>query len=249
MFLTIIDCAKETIKTDWKDIVIKYLTNQPTNKLDKILEEDNYLPAYNQIFRCFNYFNIKKTRVVILGQDPYPTIFDDKAPNANGLAFSTGNGNIPASLKNIFKELHSEYIPIYEQLYKRGKIKDKIPKLRTNPDLSDWAKQGVLLINTVLTTTKGEKLGHQYLGWERFVGKIISYISLRSECVCFIIWGGKAAKYIKYINDLETVSVISSSHPSPLSFKKTNNPFITSKCFFRCNKFLIKNKQCGIVWF
>ena len=222
--MSIIKCASDTITTNWKPIVVDILKQIDTSGINEILVENNYLPCYNNIFECFNYSSVEDLNVVIMGQDPYPG-----KQYANGLAFSTGNGKIPPSLRNIFKELNYEF-----------------GTLRINSDLTDWAKQGVLLLNTVLTTETGKRDAHKKIGWEIFTSKLINYISLNMSHVCFMLWGNKSQKLAKYINNESYI--IQCSHPSPLSFYKSNVPMWQSYCFTECSDYLRDNGIGYIKW-
>ena len=175
-------------------------------------------PHPSKIFRAFDYFDPKNTKVVILGQDPYHT------PGvAHGLSFSTESSNpIPPSLQNIFKEIELEYgAPINK-----------------DPDLTRWAKQGVLLLNASLTVKSGLANSHAEYGWHMFTDAVIKALSDKEEHIVFLLWGAFAGKKETEI-DFTKHEVLKAPHPSPLS---------AHKGFFGCNHFKLANdylKQNG----
>lgn len=198
--------------------------------LDAIMVEVNSMinegkiiyPEYENIFAAFNKTPLDKVRVVILGQDPY-----HQPMEANGLAFSVNaRVNIPPSLRNIFKELESD-----------------LSIVRTNTDLSDWAEQGILLLNTALTVEQGCPNSHKLL-WQSFTDDVINFINELKKPVMFVLWGKNAQSKKKYIaNPIHTV--IESAHPSPLGAYRG---FWNSKPFSRINEALIQNNQLPIKW-
>ena len=162
-------------------------------------------------------------KVVILGQDPYHGVGE-----ANGLCFSVNEGiKMPPSLNNIYKELYSD-----------------LGIKRTSTDLSDWAKSGVLLLNSVLTVEKDKPASHKFIGWEEFTDKIIQKLNEKEKPIVFILWGNFAKSKIKYITNKHHL-IISSSHPSPFS---VNYGFFGSKPFSRTNEFLRMNGFKEIDW-
>ena len=214
------------ITGDWYDIL--YNSNI-SNKLDKILNkiksisDKKVYPSYENIFRALNLTQFKDVKVVIIGQDPY-----HGENEANGLAFSINKEvKITPSLRNIFKEL-----------------KNDLNIDRTNTDLSSWAKQGVLLLNSVLTVEKDTPLSHSNIGWQEITNYIIKYISSNKNNVVFILWGNFAKQY-KEIIDSSKHLIIESAHPSPFS---ANRGFFNSKPFSRTNNYLKKNNQSVIDW-
>lgn len=168
-------------------------------------------PSANDLFNAFKLTDFKDIKVVILGQDPY-----HGEKEAMGLSFSVRRGvRTPPSLRNIFKEL-----------------KDDLNITRTDTDLSDWAKQGVFLLNTVLTVEKDKANSHKEIGWEIFTDYVISQIDEKLDNVVFILWGRQARDKKKIMSNKNNY-IIESAHPSPLSayhgffgskpFSKTNN--------------------------
>lgn len=171
-------------------------------------------PPMNDIFNALRYTSYADTRVVILGQDPY-----HGEGQAHGLCFSVKDGTPPPpSLKNIFKELETD-------------LGIKPPK---NPELTGWARQGVLLLNTTLTVREGSPQSHKGHGWEIFTDRVISLLSKREEPIVFILWGGNA-RAKKSLIDTKRHCIIESAHPSPLS---AYNGFFGSRPFSRANDFL-----------
>ncbi|HLR60443.1 MAG TPA: uracil-DNA glycosylase [Pseudogracilibacillus sp.] len=204
------------IKTDWKDILKKESEKTYFKNLELFLNEayenKQIFPKYQDIFNALNTTPYKDVKVVILGQDPYHGI-----NQAHGLSFSVKQGNkLPPSLNNIFKELTDD-------------LDVKKPE---QGDLTAWAKQGVLLLNTVLTVESGKANSHAKQGWERFTDEIILSLNEKEHPIIYILWGAHAQKKIKLI-DTNKHFIIKSVHPSPLSayrgffgskpFSKTNN--------------------------
>jgi uracil-DNA glycosylase len=182
------------------------------------------LPAPDNIFTALNLTPLDKVRVVILGQDPYPTPGD-----AHGLAFSyVGNNRLPASLRNIFKELAS----------------DTRSSARTNGNLSGWAQQGVLLLNTALTVEAGAAGAHLKYGWSDLADQAISAVSAHSSGAVFVLWGS-AAHIRRARVDENRHLVIASAHPSPLS---AHRGFFGSKPFSRANAWLVGKGLPIIDW-
>ena len=215
------------IGNDW-DIVLEeeYKKDYFLKIKDKVREEyknKTIFPPANKVFYALRETSYKDTLVVILGQDPYHGIGE-----ANGLCFSVNRGiKMPPSLKNIYKELY-----------------DDLGIVRNDTDLSDWAHEGVLLLNSVLTVEKDKPASHKNIGWEEFTDSIIKKLNEKSEPVVFILWGNFAKSKIKYITNKKHL-IISSSHPSPFS---VNYGFFGSKPFSRTNEFLRKNGMKEIKW-
>ena len=185
--------------------------------INKAYKERPIFPPKNYILRALSLTDYKDVKVVILGQDPYHGVGE-----ANGLAFSVNDGiKLPPSLQNIYKELNSDLnIPI-----------------STKGDLTCWAKEGVLLLNTVLTVEKGRPASHKNLGWENFTDAIIKKINEKDTPVVFILWGNFAKSKKSLITNPKHL-IIESSHPSPFS---CNYGFFGSRPFSRANKFLGEN--------
>jgi uracil-DNA glycosylase len=180
-------------------------------------------PPGKHIFRAFDLTPFEKVKVVILGQDPYHT-----PGAAMGFCFSVPEGNRPQpSLQNIFKEIESD-----------------TGVRRTRTDLSDWAEQGVFLLNSVLTVRAGEAGSHAKRGWENFTDCAIRALSEEREHLVFILWGSYAISK-KALIDTSKHLVITSPHPSPLS---VHRGFYGSKPFTRANAYLVAHGQEPIRW-
>ncbi|MFA0357509.1 uracil-DNA glycosylase [Vibrio breoganii] len=182
-------------------------------------------PAPEHVFAAFEQTPIEKTKVVILGQDPY------HGPNqAHGLSFSVLPGNkIPPSLRNIYKEL-SQDIEGFEV-----------------PDhgyLKSWAEQGVLLLNTVLTVEQGKAHSHAKSGWEIFTLRAIEYLVNQQKNIVFILWGAHAQKKVASIN-ADDHCILTSPHPSPLSARRG---FFGCRHFSLANRYLDQHGKNGINW-
>jgi len=184
----------------------------------------NILPKEHLIFKAFELCPFNKVKVVILGQDPYPT-----KGHANGLSFSVNDdvNQLPKSLKNIFKELADDL--------------NKPERICGN--LNDWAKQGVLLLNTTLTVREGEVESHINKGWEIFTNSVISALQKKNNIV-YVLWGKKAQRMSCFINKNNNY-IINSSHPSPLSAYRG---FFGSKPFSKTNQYLLIKDKTPIIW-
>ena len=192
--------------------------------INKEYKEKTIFPPKNYILRALAFTDYPQVKVVILGQDPYHGVGE-----ANGLSFSVNPGTkLPPSLKNIYKELSN----------------DLNINIGDNGDLTFWAKQGVLLLNSVLTVEKDKPASHKNLGWEKFTDAIIKKINEKQEPVVFILWGNFAKSKIPLITN-KCHYIISSSHPSPFS---CNYGFFGSSPFSKTNKFLASTNQTTINW-
>ena len=180
-------------------------------------------PKYEDLFNALRYTDYNDVKVVILGQDPYHGINE-----AHGLSFSVkDNVKRPPSLNNIFKELESDL---------------GIKKM--NNDLTNWAKQGVLLLNSIMSVVKDSPLSHKEKGWEIFTDNIIKKLNEREKPMVFILWGGYARSKKQLITN-KNHYIIESVHPSPLS---AYHGFFGSRPFSKANNFLIKNNIEPIDW-
>ena len=181
-------------------------------------------PPKKQILAAFEKTAYEDVKVVIIGQDPYHG--DNQA---NGLAFSVNKGvECPPSLKNIFKAI--EY--------------DLGIKMTSNGDLSIGARQGVFLLNTILTVRAGCPQSHCNIGWEKFTNKVVEILNNREKPMVFLLWGNNAKQKLKLI-DTNKHLVLTSVHPSPLSFY---HGFLECKHFSKANEFLLKNGMTAIDW-
>ncbi len=181
-------------------------------------------PNMNDIFNALKYTDYKDVKVVILGQDPY------HQPNqAHGLCFSVKKGvNPPPSLQNMYKEIYAEYgYPIPQ-----------------HGELTYWAEQGVLMMNTVLTVRESQPNSHKGMGWEIFTDNVIYLLNLRPEPMVFLLWGANARAKKKIITNPNHL-VLESAHPSPLS---AYNGFFGNGHFKKANDFLKQHKMTEIDW-
>ncbi len=215
------------IHPSWHTILAWEFEKPYWNKLADFIKSEYStkvcFPQGKYIFRAFDTTPFDQVRVVILGQDPYHT-----AGAAMGLSFSVPNGlRVQPSLRNIFKEIESD---IWIQ--------------RTRTDLSDWAEQWVLLMNTVLTVREWEPTSHQHMGWEDFTDAVICALSREREGIIFILWGNSAIAK-KSIIDVTRHHIIESPHPSPFS---ASRGFFGSRPFSRANTYLREHEQEDIVW-
>ena len=180
-------------------------------------------PKYSDVFNAFRFTDYDEVKVVILGQDPY-----HGEGEAHGLSFSVHDDvKRPPSLNNILKELYND-----------------VGVIRNGNDLTDWAKQGVLLLNSVLTVVKDTPLSHKGKGWEIFTDNVIRYLNDREKPIVFILWGSYARSKKELITN-KNHFIIESAHPSPLS---ASRGFFGSRPFSRTNAFLEKNGIPKINW-
>lgn len=210
----------EKLKNIWDSLEFKEFYKKVMHEYE--LKE--IYPPKDYIFNALRLTSYKDTKVVIVGQDPY-----HGEGEAHGLSFSVQKGvKIPPSLKNIYKELYSDLGIVPEN----------------NGDLSNWAKQGVLLLNSVLTVEKDKAASHRNIGWDVLTDYIIKMLNLKEEPIVFILWGNFAKKKAKLITN-EKHLIITSAHPSPLS---ASRGFFGSKPFSKANNFLVNNKLKPIDW-
>lgn len=214
-------------KNEWKNVLSDEIKKEYYTKLitfiDNEYKVDTIYPLYDNIYKSLDLTDYNDVRVVILGQDPYHGIGE-----AHGLSFSVEQGiSMPPSLRNIFKELKSD-----------------LNIDRQNTDLTDWANQGVLLLNSILTVKKDTPLSHKNKGWEKFTDKIIEILGERDEPIVFILWGNYARSKKDLIKNKKHL-IIESAHPSPLSAPRG---FFGSKPFSKTNVFLEKCGYKKIEW-
>jgi len=219
---------EKNIKHEWKLLLQKNTKLNNLNTINNFLitsskSEKNIFPKMDDIFRSLSFSAPKDINVVIVGQDPYHSY-----GQANGLAFSVNEGTtLPPSLKNIYKELESDL----------GIIESE------NGNLESWAKQGVLLLNTILTVEESRPGSHQGIGWEEITDCFLKNIG-NNGAVVFILWGAKAQDKENVIVKKNNL-IIKSPHPSPLSAYRG---FFNSKPFSRTNKFLESQGKKAINW-
>ncbi|WNL29815.1 uracil-DNA glycosylase [Aliarcobacter cryaerophilus] len=213
----------------WEDIVDlekqKDYYKKLKEEIDKRYETTTVFPEKQNIFKAFSLTELDNLKVVILGQDPYHGF-----GQAQGLAFSTpANIKNPPSMQNILKEIQSD-------LGKKSICEDG--------DLTPWAKQGVLLLNTILTVEEAKPKSHHNLGWEVFTDNIIKYISDNCEDTIFILWGSPAISKTKLI-DTKKHHILTAPHPSPLS---SYRGFFGCKHFSQTNNILKSLNKEAIIW-
>ncbi|WP_339228334.1 uracil-DNA glycosylase [Oceanobacillus sp. FSL K6-2867] len=214
---------QKVLQNDWEPILASEFQKSYYQQLRAFLKTEyathTIYPNMHNIFNALHYTSFEKVKVVILGQDPY------HGPNqAHGLSFSVQpEVKIPPSLRNIFKELHDDLgLPVPAHGY-----------------LVDWAKQGVLLLNTVLTVRAGQAHSHRGKGWEVFTDRVIDMLNTKKDPVVYILWGSAAQSKIKLI-DTNKHFIIRAPHPSPLS---AHRGFFGSKPFSKTNAIL---KEIGL---
>jgi uracil-DNA glycosylase len=211
----------EVLKNEFQKNYFKQLTESIKQEMKSGIK---IYPEGKNIFNAFNNTPFYKTKVVILGQDPYHNPLQ-----ANGLSFSVGkNVALPPSLKNIYKELSTD-------------LEIDIPQ---HGDLSSWAMQGVLLLNSVLTVRENEPASHSKIGWQNFTDEVIRSLSYNREKIIFILWGNYA-KQKKVLIDTHKHYVLEAAHPSPFS---VYNGFFGCKHFSKTNTILKQNNFDIINW-
>jgi len=216
---------RQTLPQDWAEHLREELETPEFRSLMEAVEAERktqtIYPPPAEVFSAFDLTPWNELKVVLLGQDPYHA-----AGQAHGLAFSVKPGTKPPpSLNNIYKELKADL-----------GISPSTPG-----SLSGWAKQGMLLLNTVLTVREGAPASHKGLGWERFTDAVIRAVSLRKPHVVFVLWGEHAKKKSTLI-DLTRHTLVSGAHPSPLSQKK----WFGSRPFSQINEALAKHGETAI---
>ena len=216
------------IENSWKKILQPEFEKDYFRNLVGFVHQEyrsnTVFPPGNKIFAAFDATPFDDVKVVILGQDPYHDY-----NQANGLCFSVNDGvQFPPSLLNIFKEIHDD-------------IGSAIPQ---NGDLSRWAKQGVLLLNSTLTVRAHSAGSHQGHGWEQFTDKVIEYLATERENLVFMLWGAYAIKKGAFI-DRSRHLVLTSPHPSPLS---AHRGFFGNHHFSRANAYLVEHGKSPVNW-
>ena len=214
---------------EWKEALREEMNKEYYRELMEFVEEEydkNVIyPLKENVFKALELTPLSKVKVVIFGQDPYHNV-----NQAHGLSFSVlpSQRTLPPSLKNIYKELEDDlgcYIP-------------------NNGYLEKWAKQGVLLLNTVLTVREHEANSHKNKGWEKLTDAITHILNKQDRSIVYLLWGGPAQKKTKMLNN-EKHLVLNAPHPSPLSAYRG---FFGCKNFSRANEYLEKNGLEAIDW-
>lgn len=214
--------------TQWSRLIMKDSTQRAYQSLFSSLDNEYSIqkvyPIKEQVFNALNLVSPNYVKVVIVGQDPY-----HGPGQAHGLSFSVPNGvKIPPSLRNIFKELAED-------------LKCSIP---TSGNLTKWAEQGVLLLNSSLTVLPSKPGSHAKLGWQELTDQIIQELSNQMESVVFILWGNHAIMKSSLIDSSKHL-ILTSVHPSPLSARKG---FFGSKHFSKTNAYLVSSGKSPIDW-
>lgn len=215
------------IPASWQKYLVGEREKPYFEKLENFVaeEQENFViyPPQEKIFIALNLTSYEDTKVLLLGQDPYI-----KEGQAHGLCFSVEDksAKIPPSLRNIYKELKDD-------------LGITPPK---HANLTAWAKQGILMLNVVLTVREGQSNSHKNKGWENFTDKIISLVSEKNEPVVFVLWGAHAQKKIPLI-DTQKHKIVQGAHPSPLA-----TGFLGSRPFSKINQILRENGQKEIDW-
>lgn len=207
----------------WDNFISSEKTKPYFNKINEVLKnKDEYFPKYEDIYNAFKLTPYENIKVVIIGQDPYHN--DNQA---HGLAFSVLNNKPPKSLQNIFKELETD-----------------LNITRTNTNLTDWATQGVFLINSTLTVKKHQPNSHKNIGWNIFTDNVIKEIEKNNNPIIYILLGTFACSKKELITN-KNHYIIETSHPS---FFSCNKGFFGSKIFSKTNNILINNNMDPIIW-
>ena len=212
---------------EWQELLKDELNSQNFANIVKFLNSQTAViyPPKDLIFNAFNLCKIENLKVIIVAQDPY-----HNPQEAMGLAFSVPQGvRIPPSLKNIFKELIDD-------------INSNI-LLNRSSDLSDWARQGVLLLNSALTVEKNRPVSHAKIGWQGFINGVIKIINLRFNHCVFMLWGNHA-KALSPLIDPNSHLILQAAHPSPLA----RGAFFGSRHFSKCNEYLLAHSKTPIKW-
>ncbi|MGM9996721.1 uracil-DNA glycosylase [Campylobacter lanienae] len=211
----------------WQELLKDELNSQNFANIIKFLNSQTAViyPPKDLIFNAFNLCKIENLKIIIVAQDPY-----HNPQEAMGLAFSVPQGvRIPPSLKNIFKELIDD-------------INSDILVNRSS-DLSDWARQGVLLLNSALTVEKNRPASHAKIGWQGFINGVIRIINLKFNHCVFMLWGNHA-KSLSPLIDPNSHLILQAAHPSPLA----RGAFFGSHHFSKCNEYLLAHSKTPIKW-
>lgn len=218
------------ISESWDKVLQKQYSEPYVMKIQTHLKADiaELCPKPSEIWNAFKLTPFEEVRVVIIGQSPY------HSGEAHGLAFSSLRG-YPPSLKVIFKELRQEF-----------------NKVRETPDLTDWAKQGVLLLNTVLTTTKGSPTAHNAIGWQRLTGHVLMKLAQDPKPKCFMAWGKDAKDMIeRHVSPYDQKGrhyILTAVHPAVDAYGKSQYSFSGCNHFRKANDFLGEEGRGRIKW-
>ncbi len=216
-----------TLEKNWSDKLSSRFSQDYKRELFSWLEKEyatkTVFPPKEKVFNALNLVPVEQVKVVIIGQDPYHTM-----GQADGLAFSCNNGTPQPSLKNIFKEITS----------------DLGYKMSESTDLTPWAKQGVMLLNTSLTVVEHLPASHSNKLWHTFTTEIVKILNELNQPIVFMLWGNHAKSFLPLLNNSNHL-ILQSAHPSPFS---AYNGFFGCKHFSKCNNFLMSNGLKPIDW-
>jgi uracil-DNA glycosylase len=238
--------GQEGVQASWKSALARHFATSQFVRLAEFVASERrshtVYPLAHNTWTALNLCPPSKVKVVIVGQDPY-----HGPRQAHGLAFSVEHGQaIPPSLRNVYKELCNDpAVPDFDCVPKHG-------------NLVRWARQGVLMLNAVMTVRSGSPNSHAKRGWEATTDEILRAVAASTtgtnSPLVFLLWGKPAFAKAEGVlakgafNIKKTHTVICTSHPSPLGATKTSSPFLGSRCFSRCNDALVKNGQVPIDW-
>ena len=216
---------------NWNELFEKIKLQEYAKTLKVFLDEEYknkiIYPPRNEMFNAFKYCTVNDLKVVIIGQDPY-----HEPHQAIGLCFAVNHGvALPPSLKNIYKEIENEY---------------HVDMSKQDGDLTYLAKQGVLLLNSILSVEKGKPLSHNIKEYELFFKDILSFINTLNKPIVFLLWGGYAKSLSKYLTNPNFL-ILKANHPSPLSANRGG--WFNNNHFRLCNEYLIKNNLTPIKWY
>lgn len=216
-----------TLNNDWANALSNRFNFEYKRELFSWLEKEyatnTVFPPKEKVFNALNLVSINEVKVVIIGQDPYHTF-----GQADGLAFSCHNGTPQPSLKNIFKEINA----------------DLNIQMSSSTDLTPWANQGVLLLNTSLTVIEHKPASHSNKLWHTFTTEIVKILNELNQPIVFMLWGNHAKQFLPMLNNRNHL-ILTSAHPSPFS---AYNGFFGCKHFSKCNNFLASKNLTPINW-
>ncbi len=216
-----------TLEKNWSEILSSRFTKDYKHELFSWLEKEyatkTIFPPKEKVFNALNLVPLNSVKVVIIGQDPYHTL-----GQADGLAFSCHNGTPQPSLRNIYKEITD----------------DLGYSMSTSTDLTPWAKQGVMLLNTSLTVVEHLPASHSNKLWHTFTTEIVKILNEQNQPIVFMLWGNHAKSFLPLLNNSNHL-ILTSAHPSPFS---AYNGFFGCKHFSKCNNFLMSYGLTPIDW-
>ena len=220
-------CMNYELSASWSEKLKNRFNIEYKRELFSWLEQEystkTIFPPKEKVFNALNFVNPENVKVVIIGQDPYHTM-----GQADGLAFSCHNGTPQPSLRNIYKEINS----------------DLGLTMSTSTDLTPWAKQGVMLLNTSLTVIEHMPASHSNELWHTFTTEIVKILNELSQPIVFMLWGNHAKSFLPILNNPNHL-ILQAAHPSPFS---AYNGFFGCKHFSKCNEFLTKHNLQAIDW-